>query len=271
MANVEGAPRGGHSPCRWQVFAGFVAAACWGSGRCHSCPREAAWSPQLGDGSLAQTRRCTWGLTLSLKRGEKFKFKFKDSQQKKKSAQYFICVFSHVNSLVFIRNWLDTPGWSTSWMAAANKAARISRSVNTSCQSGTRKKKSSWLHVDAHHTVFLFLWHTYIQSWCGEQYVSRLSDISSVEAVVVGHIGVVMVLQGHYVGDECVHGNPKSLQKISLLRKTGSTRTEVVSASCQLWFHVAESGLKLWLSPGRWQTSCSWGVCCSRTRPHERY
>lgn len=147
-------------------------------------------------------------------------------------------------------------------MAAANKAARISRSVNTSCQSGTRKKKkkSSRLNIDcigcASHRAF-FLWHTYIQSWCGEQYVSRLSDISSVEAVVVGHIGVVMVLQGHYVGDECVHGNPKSLQKISLLRKTGSTRTEFVSASCQLWFHLPESGLKLSLSPGRWQTSCS--------------
>lgn len=146
-------------------------------------------------------------------------------------------------------------------MAAANKAARISRSVNTSCQSGTRKKKNhhdyTLIALVAHHIVFLFLWHTYIQSWCGEQYVSRLSDISSVEAVVVGHIGVVMVLQGHYVGDECVHGNPKSLQKISLLRKTGSTRTEVVSASCQLWFHLPESGLKLSLSPGRWQTSCS--------------
>lgn len=40
-------------------------------------------------------------------------------------------------SLVLMRNWLETPGWSTSWMAAAKRAARISRSVNTACGSGT--------------------------------------------------------------------------------------------------------------------------------------
>lgn len=35
------------------------------------------------------------------------------------------------NSLVLMRNWLETPGWSTSWMALAKMAARISRSVKT--------------------------------------------------------------------------------------------------------------------------------------------
>lgn len=33
--------------------------------------------------------------------------------------------------LVFIKNWLVTPGWSTSCMALANRAAMISRSVKT--------------------------------------------------------------------------------------------------------------------------------------------
>ncbi len=33
--------------------------------------------------------------------------------------------------LVLMRNWLETPGWSTSCIALANMAARISRSVKT--------------------------------------------------------------------------------------------------------------------------------------------
>lgn len=42
--------------------------------------------------------------------------------------------------------------------------------------------------------------------------MSGLSDICSVEAVVVGHIGMVVVLQGHHVGDKCIHRDPKGLQ-----------------------------------------------------------
>lgn len=38
------------------------------------------------------------------------------------------------HSLVLIRNWLETPGWSTSWIAAAKMAARISKSVKTACE-----------------------------------------------------------------------------------------------------------------------------------------
>lgn len=39
-----------------------------------------------------------------------------------------------------------------------------------------------------------------------------LSDISSMEAVVVGHIGVVVVFQSHDIGDKSVHRDAKSLQ-----------------------------------------------------------
>ena len=35
---------------------------------------------------------------------------------------------------VWTRNWFVTPGWSTSWMALANMAANISKSVNTFCK-----------------------------------------------------------------------------------------------------------------------------------------
>lgn len=44
-----------------------------------------------------------------------------------------------VNSLVLMRNWLETPGWSTSWIAAAKMAARISKSVKTAC-------RAKWAH-----------------------------------------------------------------------------------------------------------------------------
>ena len=38
------------------------------------------------------------------------------------------------NLLELIRNWLVSPGWSTSWMVAANRAAIISRGVKTDCK-----------------------------------------------------------------------------------------------------------------------------------------
>lgn len=41
------------------------------------------------------------------------------------------CGNSNEDLLVLIRNWLETPGWSTSWIAAAKMAAKISRSVKT--------------------------------------------------------------------------------------------------------------------------------------------
>lgn len=44
------------------------------------------------------------------------------------------------DSLVLTRNWLETPGWSTSWMALAKIAARISRSVKTAW-AGRRREK----------------------------------------------------------------------------------------------------------------------------------
>lgn len=142
------------------------------------------------------------------------------------------CV-SHVNSsiksklppnsnsflLVFMRNWLETPGWSTSWMAAANKAAKISRSVKTACRREKAKDtKSRWGWVVGVRKAFNFIcdWRAagdiYIQSWCGEEYMSRLSDICSMEAVVVGHVGMVVVLEGHHVGNKGIHRDPKSLQ-----------------------------------------------------------
>lgn len=56
-----------HLPCRLQASSGSAVVACSGSERCHSCPREGAWSLQPGGGSPKRTRRCTWGPTRSLK------------------------------------------------------------------------------------------------------------------------------------------------------------------------------------------------------------
>lgn len=42
--------------------------------------------------------------------------------------------------------------------------------------------------------------------------MSRLSDICSVEAVVIGHIGVIVVLQGHHICDKRIHRYPKGFQ-----------------------------------------------------------
>lgn len=41
--------------------------------------------------------------------------------------------------------------------------------------------------------------------------MSRLSDVCSVEAVMIGHIGMIVVLQGHHISNERIHRDPKSL------------------------------------------------------------
>lgn len=50
-----------------------------------------------------------------------------------------------------------------------------------------------------------------------------MSDVRRVEAVMIGHIGMVVVLQGHHVGNKRIHRDPKSLQQISLLQPRQST------------------------------------------------
>lgn len=46
-----------------------------------------------------------------------------------------------------------------------------------------------------------------------------LYHICGVDVVVVGHVGVVVVLQGHHEGDEGVRWDLEGLQKVSLLRR----------------------------------------------------
>lgn len=62
--------------------------------------------------------------------------------------------------LVLIRNWFDTPGWSTSCIALAKMAARISKSVNTAWEANStgrllcysRKGRVRALHRQARST-----------------------------------------------------------------------------------------------------------------------
>lgn len=52
-----------------------------------------------------------------------------------------------------------------------------------------------------------------------------LYHVGSVDVVVVGHVGVVVVLQGHHEGDEGVGWDLKVFQQLSLLR-LGSNRNQ---------------------------------------------
>ena len=52
----------------------------------------------------------------------------------------------------------------------------------------------------------------YVKSRCGEKDVCGLSDISSMEAVVVRYVAMVMVLQGHHVSDKGVDWDAKGFQ-----------------------------------------------------------
>lgn len=44
-----------------------------------------------------------------------------------------------------------------------------------------------------------------------------LCDIGGMQAVVIGHVGMVVIFQCHHVGDKCVHGDSKGLQQIPFL------------------------------------------------------
>lgn len=52
----------------------------------------------------------------------------------------------------------------------------------------------------------------YIKSRSGEKDVCGLSDISSMEAVVVCYVAMVMVLQGHHVSDKGVDWDAEGFQ-----------------------------------------------------------
>lgn len=61
---------------------------------------------------------------------------------------------------------------------------------------------------------------THIQGRSGEQDVGGLSHVGGVQAVVIGHVRVVVVLQGHHVGHERVGRDLERLQEVSLLPET---------------------------------------------------
>lgn len=71
----------------------------------------------------------------------------------------------YLDSLVLMRNWLETPGWSTSWIALAKMAARISRSVNTACKKRTKHRGAEGLGHQIVGQKYLCKWEPLI--WAG--------------------------------------------------------------------------------------------------------
>lgn len=70
---------------------------------------------------------------------------------------------------------------------------------------------------------------THVQGRGGEQHVGGLCDIGSVQAVVVGHVGMVVVLQRHHVGDERLHGDLERLEQIPLLQNNKNNKKQTSS------------------------------------------
>lgn len=83
-------------------------------------------------------------------------------------------------------------------MAAAKRAARISRSVNTAW--GQRERVRKMRIRQRNQVPERWGWGVrgpggaHVQGRCGQQHVGGLEHVSRVQAVVVGHIGVVVVL-----------------------------------------------------------------------------
>lgn len=135
-------------PYRWRACEGSGAVAWWGSGKCHSSLGAGAWSPRRDGDSPGLTHRYTSGPALSLSAVRRWVL----TQFVNNTPYFNICLSVH--SLVLMRNWLETPGWSTSWIAAANRAARISRSVKTAWKGDRKRKELNELQTN--HQVPLF-------------------------------------------------------------------------------------------------------------------
>lgn len=71
----------------------------------------------------------------------------------------------------------------------------------------------------------------YIQSRSGEKDVRGLGHVGGVQTVVVSHVCVVVVLQGHHVGHKGVHGDLKCFHQVSFLKDTETK--EGIIADCQ--------------------------------------
>ena len=65
---------------------------------------------------------------------------------------------------------------------------------------------------------------SYVQSRGGQQHVCGLGHVCRVEAVVIGHVGVVVVFQSHHIGDEGVSRDTERLQQIPFLDPTHKTQ-----------------------------------------------
>lgn len=57
----------------------------------------------------------------------------------------------------------------------------------------------------------------YLERRCGQQHMRGLGHIGSMQAVVVGHIGMVVTLQGQQVGDKCICWDLKCLEQVPFL------------------------------------------------------
>ena len=49
----------------------------------------------------------------------------------------------------------------------------------------------------------------------------RLSNVSRVKPVMVGHVKMIVILQRHHIGDERIGWNLERLQEVSLLQEVG--------------------------------------------------
>ena len=98
-------------------------------------------------------------------------------------------------------------------MALANRAARISRSVNTALTK--EQGRSCTVQDGSYHWIVLII---DLQGRCGQQDVGGLDHVCSMDVVVVGHVRMVMVLQSHHEGDKSIHWYLEGLQQLTLLR-----------------------------------------------------
>ena len=85
-------------------------------------------------------------------------------------------------SLVLIRYWLVTPGWSTSWILEAKMAAKISSGVNTDW-----KEK----YENVHFKLDIFI---YLEVWRIQEDVSGLGNICCMKVIVIWNVFDIVVL-----------------------------------------------------------------------------
>ena len=153
------------------------------------------------------------------------------------------------------------PGWSTSWIAAANNAAIVSRGVKTDWKviisfgfvaelqliynsrplrnpnPDQESPKTEDVRIQVWHLTYYPLRNSDLESGAVQEDVGRVEDVGGVDAVVVGDVADVVVAQGDEEREQHLLRDLEGVAEVAVLEER-NTALEQRTVPCS----IADSG-----------------------------